>query len=425
MSEHVFLLTPAIKMYPWGKKGGASLVAQLTVAAPGFRVDENVTYAELWMGTHPAAPSKVLDSGKLLSEHLAANPHLLGEPVINRFGLKEGNLPFLFKVLSFDKALPVQIHPDKKLAERIHANEPDRYADPNHKPEMALALSQFHALCGFLPGFQVLAYLSLVPEFASMFSQDLIDDLSSTVEEKNLDRQKGAIKDLLSTLLRADKADVEQNLNVLIDRYRFAKVSPEEEKVKPLILMLHDMYPGDHGVFCAFLMNYYVLKEGHALSVAVGEPHAYISGDIIECMATSDNTIAAAFTPEEDKDIENFLAGVQVSPATGKALIQPTMFTPGSTHTNGTLVFNPGIHELVVMQVIVAKSHIETHRPRRGPSIAIVTEGEGTIVWADGSKRLHLTKGQVVFIGQGTVVKFSSREGPFHLYRAFVEVASD
>jgi len=424
MSEQVFLITSEIKTYPWGKKGQASLVAQLA-SIPDCHVDESVTYAELWMGTHPAAPSRVLDSGKLLSEHLAANPHLLGEPVINRFGLKDGNLPFLFKVLSFDKALPVQIHPNKSLAERIHANQPERYGDPNHKPEMALALSQFHVLCGFLPGFQMLAYLSSVPEFASMFSQDLIDNLSSAVQQKDADRQKGVLKELWSTLLKANKAAVEQNLSTLVDRYRSAKVSLEEEKVKPLLLRLYDMYPGDHGVFCAFMMNYYVLNEGHALSVTVGEPHAYISGDIIECMATSDNTIAAAFCPEEDKDINNFLAGVQVSPALGKTLIQPTMFTPGSTHTNGTLVFNPGINELAVMQVIVAKSHIEGHRPRRGPSIAIVTDGAGTIVWADGSKRLHLKRGQVVFIGQGTAVKFSAGERPFHLYRAFVEVPLD
>ncbi|KIK94540.1 hypothetical protein PAXRUDRAFT_33464 [Paxillus rubicundulus Ve08.2h10] len=422
MSEQVFLITSETKTYPWGKTGLASLVAQLA-SIPDCDVDENLTYAELWMGTHPAAPSRVHGSGKLLSEHLAANPQLLGEPVINRFGLKDGNLPFLFKVLSFDKALPIQIHPNKTLAEHIHANRPDRYSDPNHKPEMALALSQFHVLCGFLPGFQILTYLSSVPEFAAMFSQDLIDNLSSAVQQKDAGRQKGALRELWSTLLKADKAVVEQNLTALVGRYRSAKVSPEEEKVKSLLLRVHDMHPGDHGVFCAFMMNYYVLKEGHALSVAVGEPHAYISGDIIECMATSDNTIAAAFSPEEDKDIDNFLAGVQVSPALGKTLIQPTMFTPGSTHTNGTLVFNPGINELAVMQVIVAKSHIEGHRPRRGPSIAIVTDGEGTIVWADGSKRLHVKRGQVVFIGQGTAVKFSAGESPFHLYRAFVEVA--
>jgi mannose-6-phosphate isomerase len=39
-----------------------------------------------------------------------------------------------------------QAHPDKKLAERLHADRPDLYADANHKPEMAISLTDFEAL---------------------------------------------------------------------------------------------------------------------------------------------------------------------------------------------------------------------------------------------------------------------------------------
>ena len=42
-------------------------------------------------------------------------------------------------------------HPDKKLAERLNATRPDLYKDDNHKPEMAVALSDFEGLCGFRP----------------------------------------------------------------------------------------------------------------------------------------------------------------------------------------------------------------------------------------------------------------------------------
>ena len=44
-----------------------------------------------------------------------------------------------------------QAHPDKKLAERLYATRPDLYKDDNHKPEMAVALSDFEGLCGFRP----------------------------------------------------------------------------------------------------------------------------------------------------------------------------------------------------------------------------------------------------------------------------------
>ena len=45
----------------------------------------------------------------------------------------------------------LQAHPDKKLAERLYATRPDLYKDDNHKPEMAVALSNFEGLCGFRP----------------------------------------------------------------------------------------------------------------------------------------------------------------------------------------------------------------------------------------------------------------------------------
>lgn len=79
------------------------------------------------MGTHPNAPTRVFSTGQLLSEHLAAHPELVGESVIKRFSLQNGQIPFLFKVLSFDKALPVQIHPDRETAQRIHSEKPKSY----------------------------------------------------------------------------------------------------------------------------------------------------------------------------------------------------------------------------------------------------------------------------------------------------------
>lgn len=59
------------------------------------------------------------------------------------------DIPFLFKILSVDTALSIQAHPDKELAMKLHLEHPDIYKDSNHKPEMAIALTNFEALCGF------------------------------------------------------------------------------------------------------------------------------------------------------------------------------------------------------------------------------------------------------------------------------------
>lgn len=37
-------------------------------------------------------------------------------------------------------------HPDKQLARALHATAPELYKDSNHKPEMAIALTEFEAL---------------------------------------------------------------------------------------------------------------------------------------------------------------------------------------------------------------------------------------------------------------------------------------
>ena len=94
------------------------------------------------MGTHPNGPSKVLFEGKeiLLSEWIESNEHVLGGAVKEAFDSK---LPFLFKVLSVNKALSIQAHPNKSHATLLHKERPEVYKDPNHKPEMAIGKNYF------------------------------------------------------------------------------------------------------------------------------------------------------------------------------------------------------------------------------------------------------------------------------------------
>ena len=93
---------------------------------------------KLWMGTHPNGPSMVVGANgeeKALSDWIETNSAVIGDQVKETFG---GCLPFLFKVLSVNKSLSIQAHPNKKHAEQLHAARPDVYKDSNHKPEMAI-----------------------------------------------------------------------------------------------------------------------------------------------------------------------------------------------------------------------------------------------------------------------------------------------
>jgi mannose-6-phosphate isomerase len=80
------------------------------------------------MGTHPNVPAKLSSSSETtLASHLTSNPALIGDKVSSKFEVKDGNLPFLFKVLSIGTALSIQAHPDKKLAERLFKDHGDIY----------------------------------------------------------------------------------------------------------------------------------------------------------------------------------------------------------------------------------------------------------------------------------------------------------
>jgi len=72
------------------------------------------------MGTHISSPSKVATSGGLLSDYLKKNQDI-------GVGVSDGALPFLFKVLSIEKALSIQTHPDRATAEKLHAEQPHIY----------------------------------------------------------------------------------------------------------------------------------------------------------------------------------------------------------------------------------------------------------------------------------------------------------
>src|SRR5215813_13335178 len=100
------------------------------------------------MGTHPSLPSKDAETQRSLLDLIQDNQALIGPEIAQRYGSK---LPFLFKVLSINKALSIQAHPNKKLAEQLHARDPKNYPDDNHKPEMTLAITPFEGLCGFRP----------------------------------------------------------------------------------------------------------------------------------------------------------------------------------------------------------------------------------------------------------------------------------
>ena len=280
-------LSCSVQTYAWGKVGSSSEVARLAgKACREFALKEETNYAELWMGIHPNGPARLVLEDQPLAEFIEKNPDCLGKKIEERFG---ATLPFLFKVLSVNKALSIQAHPNKSHAEQLHAERPNIYKDPNHKPEIAVALTPFEGLCGFRPLEEIQTFLQNLPELRGAVTehQPLLSASQQSYQHQ--------LKEAFQSLMVCSPEVLKEQLEALQTRLA---AEANSDPVSALFLRLHSQYPGDVGCFVIYFLNHLQLSPGEAMFLGPNVPHAYLSGDCVEVMANSDNVVRAGLTPK-------------------------------------------------------------------------------------------------------------------------------
>ena len=357
----------SVQSYAWGKVGSSSEVARLaTRACSQFNLAETQPYAELWMGTHPNGPARLAGTGELLSVHLASNPDQLGERVVERFGQQ---LPYLFKVLSVNKALSIQAHPNKQHAEQLHAERPDVYKDPNHKPEIAVALTEFEGLCGFRPLQEIQAFLTDVPELRTVVGEAE----ATAVCSADQGNYSNALQDAFSGLMRCEVGLLQTELAGLAVR-----LAGDTAPSSRLLARLHSQFPGDVGCFVLYFLNHLTLQPGEAMFLGPNVPHAYLAGDCVELMANSDNVVRAGLTPKLI-DVATLVEMLDYtcSPAATRK------FPPSGEQGGGQakLEFSPPVPDFAVTRWRV-EGEAESCRleTRDSASLVLVTQGSGNFL---------------------------------------------
>ncbi|MDX9981460.1 MAG: mannose-6-phosphate isomerase, class I [Lentisphaeria bacterium] len=274
----IFPLDGHVIHHPWGqvvRPGVEPYIADLLgIAAP-----PDLPFGELWLGTHRAARALVRAKGARLT--LDELIRLQPEQVLGKRTLAAGfdDLPFLLKILASGQPLSIQAHPDKALARELHARDPQNYPDANHKPEIAIALTPFSALCGFRPAAAIRADLHRHAELAPLLA-GLPD---------NGDWLRAAYRRLFTV----DEAQVRAAGTALAASLAKRNGHTPEEAC---FLRLWRHFPEDRGTFSAFFLNVLELQPGEALFQAPNEPHAYLEGVAVECMANSNNVVRAGCT---------------------------------------------------------------------------------------------------------------------------------
>ncbi|GKT91345.1 LOW QUALITY PROTEIN: mannose-6-phosphate isomerase [Colletotrichum tofieldiae] len=391
----LFKLQCGVNSYEWGKKGEESAAARFAATTPaeGFSIESEKP--------QPTAPLP---------------------PVASKYGSK---LPFLFKVLSINKALSIQAHPNKKLAEQLHARDPKNYPDDNHKPEMAIAITPFEGLCGFRPLAEISHFLTTVPPLKSLVVENKADEFIATVkgeeeseDPETKDRNKKALQHAFASLLSATPEEIEKQTEELVflaksEGSNFAgggTSTTSGDTLSELIIRLHSSFGADVGLFVLFFLNFVKMEPGEAMFLRADDIHAYLSGDIIECMAASDNVVRAGFTPKfKDK----------MSPSEYPyATLNRAAYSSGSA----VILYDPPIEEFSVVRSLL-KGHGSkvTFEPLEGPASS--SARKGTI--AVGPTVHRISEGNVFFVGSTAELVLQSEgeeDDEFVTFRAFCEV---
>ncbi len=286
----MYRLEGVVKHYRWGST--TALPELLGVESDGK------PWAEIWFGSHPSSPSKLID----------ADPD-----AIKQFA----ELPFMVKLLAAAEPLSLQVHPNAQQAkdgyEReniagIALDDPARiFVDPHPKPELIVALDTFEALCGFrnlIDSASLLESLA-IPQLAWMTAslQDASPDPQSTTSP---DTQSVASSDalhaLISQIMHLDKNTITNALKALaeLNPQTFPSAHPASGNSTSgnfaAAVDLAQRYPNDPAVLVALLMNHVTLAPGEALFLDAGMAHCYLRGTVLEVLTNSDNVIRGGLT---------------------------------------------------------------------------------------------------------------------------------
>lgn len=366
-----------IQHYPWGTK---NYIPEIIGIAPDGR-----PHAEYWLGAHPSSPSALGRNRIALDKHLTQHPEELGEKALAVFGPQ---LSFLMKILSAEQPLSIQTHPSRSQAEdgfarqdaeNIPLNSPRRiYRDPWPKPELIIALTEFHALSGFREPKQTMELfdgLGVADRLTSVIGPLAAREGSSALAEVFLDiLSLGEERQHLVDEVCAAAVNHRNNTGALGD---FARTAIE----------LDSFFPGEPGILAALLLNRITLKPGETLFMNPGQLHAYIKGTGIEVMGNSDNVIRGGLT-KKHIDINELVQVVEFTSRTPE-------ISRGVPMGPGLEIYRTPCKEFQTWRITPSSSSIAL--PRTDSARILVTIG-GAVRLMSNTDTLDLASGESAYL---------------------------
>jgi len=282
----IYVLKGVVKHYDWG---GTSFI-------PGLLQVPNTPgkpFAEYWLGIHPLGTATADTGGSTGTDLSVLTP----------------GLPFLLKILDVKDMLSIQVHPDlKTAAEQFAAEEAAgipvdavnrNYKDPNHKPELSVALGDFWLLHGFRNSEDI---------------TDILQQVNGLGELLPVFHEKG-YQGLYRYIMEMPQSEVNRILEPVLAGLPALYAGKDPERFAPDFWVMratrkHEKGMDiDRGIFSIYLMNIVHLKKGEGIFQEPGVLHAYLEGQIVEIMSNSDNVLRGGLTTKHI-DIRELLRNV-------------------------------------------------------------------------------------------------------------------
>lgn len=337
--------------------------------------------AEMWLGTHPLAPSQVETPEGLRPLSDVA-----------------GDVPFMLKILAAEQPLSIQVHPDadearagyeREEAAGIPLESPQRvYKDTRHKPEMVYALSTFDTLVGFRPTAEILRV------FAQLDSP-AVNAASATLRAKP--GFKGIVR-VLENLLIAPPPASEVN-QLVIQCKALVHDGVDIKRAYSTAAMIARHHPGDVGIVVSLLLNRFTLQPGEAMFLGTGVIHAHLSGLCLEAMANSDNVMRAGLT-RKALDVEGLIQCLEAG-MSRVARVEP-----------GYLSFSTEVYSPAVEEFALAVTQVSPGDP---DGVSLVTAQHSIVMCIGGAVQVLNAQGEKISLSRGDAVYTDAADGELTL----------
>lgn len=242
-----------------------------------------------------------------------------------------------------------------------------------------------------------------------MFKLSALSSYSPAAPTDKWDNE--TLREVTRNLLKADVATVKTIESDLLNTPRSDLKSVNAAYILDLLPRLQGQYgPGDAGSIVALAcMNFLTFQPLDAIYIPADGIHAYLSGNIVECMARSNNVLNVGFCPPADRNNVDMFANTLTFKSHSKEDVVLPKQKSDRSKTGKTEVYKPPMSEFDMIIAGLRAGESDELKASDGPGVLLVTQGTGKMS-AEG-KGFELKEGFIYYVAPGVDLKWETESG--------------